>query len=157
MRRLDGQFPVWEIIPRKLFQCGETTYHRPANRKMKGLVHYGITHMVAFAPKKPDPDLELWSPDIFKYIHFPITDGQLKECTGLALIQIAAQMAEEIKAGGCVLTMCSAGRNRSGLMSALIVRKVLGISGADAMDHVRVERPDALANDHFAKFLRELP
>jgi protein-tyrosine phosphatase len=51
--------------------------------------------------------------------------------------------------------MCSAGRNRSALLNALIVAKLLGISGQEAVEYVQRERPNSLANPHFVKFLIE--
>ena len=156
MKITGGPFLIYEIIPGKLYQRGEIHHFSP-DLKAEGLVHYGITHAVALAPKNPDPDLLGWDPDIFGYTHYPITDGELKVGVGTQLLVIAALMAKEIAYGGCVLAMCEAGRNRSGLMSALIVRKILGMSGSDALEYVQARRPNALANEHFAQFLKELP
>lgn len=66
------------------------------------------------------------------------------------------ELARYIEAGGRVLTMCNAGRNRSGLLSALIVRELTGLPGAAAMAVVREHRPNAIANPHFERFLEEL-
>jgi hypothetical protein len=156
MKLTKGPFLIYEIIPGKLYQRGEIHHFSP-DLKARGLAYYGITHAVALAPKWPDTDLVEWDPDIFGYTHMPITDGELKPGSGMALKVIAARMADDINAGGCVLSMCEAGRNRSGLMSALIVRKIFGMSGADALEYVQTQRPNALANEHFAEFLRELP
>lgn len=157
MKLTNGPFLVYEIIADRLYQRG-AIHHLSPDLKDRGMIYYGITQAVALAPKQPDPDLVQWDHGlIFGYTHFPITDGLLKPGVGNQLLVLAAQMVKEIEAGGCVLSMCEAGRNRSGLMSALIVRKLLKMSGAEAMEYVQAQRPNALANEHFARFLRELP
>lgn len=156
MKRTDGSFPVWEIIPGQLYQRGKMFPRFSPELKLQGLAHYGITHAVALAPPKPDPDLEAWgNADIIGYTHFPIPDGLLH--TQPQLLELASDLADEITAGGCVLTMCNAGRNRSGLLSALIVRELLGLSGIEAVEHVQLHRPRALANPGFVEFLLQLP
>lgn len=154
MRLLEGPFPIWEIIPGKLYQRGKL-HGMPPERKMRGLIHYGITHSVAFAPPTPDPDLVAWDlADIIGYTHFPISDGLLK--TDDRLLEMASGFVKEINDGGCMLMMCNAGRNRSGLMSSLIVRELLGVSGVEAMELIRLHRPRALANLNFERFLESL-
>ena len=58
---------------------------------------------------------------------------------------------------GAVVIHCRAGRNRSGLLSALVVRELLRIDGARALAHVQQARPRAIANEAFADYLKELP
>lgn len=58
---------------------------------------------------------------------------------------------------GAILTVCYGGQNRSALMSGLILRKLTGCSGAEAIDAVRQGRRNALTNHHFCAFLRSLP
>ena len=152
MRLTDGPFPIYEIIPGRLYQRGKM-HDFPTERKLRGLVRYGITHAVVLAPPHPDPDLVAWgAADIIGYTYLPIPDGRLKK--GDALLELAHGLVME---GGCVLTMCNAGRNRSGLLSALIVRELLCMTGAEALEHVRLHRPEALANTYFEEFLRSLP
>lgn len=143
---------VHEIIPGSLYQRGRT--HRvPMEEKLADLQERGVTHAVAMAPAFPDEDLvELASVGLIQFTHYPITDGVLR--SGSYLDLMAQRLAAEITdVGGCVLTMCNAGRNRSGLLSALIVHHLFGIPGADAVDIVRARRPNALANDYFVEFL----
>lgn len=155
MKRTDGPFPVWEIIPGQLYQRGKMFPGYEARRKAEGLQYYGITHAVALAPPTPDPDLVVWEEAmIIGYTHFPIADGLLKE--GARLRELAATLADEIRDGGCVLTMCNAGRNRSGLLSALIVMELTDMSGEEAVEHVQIHRPRALANPVFVEFLYKL-
>lgn len=156
MKLTEGPFSIYEMMPGQLYQRGKMFPRFQPELKLQGLVHYGITHAVALAPLKPDPDLAAWgAAAIIGYTHFPIPDGLLK--TGGQLLELASSLAGEITAGGCVLTMCNAGRNRSGLLSALIVRELLELSGAQAVKYVQHHRPGALANVRFVEFLTELP
>lgn len=150
MRLTDGPFPVYEILPGQLYQRGKL-HHYTLEPKMAGILRYGITRIVALAPPVPDPDLVGWD----GFLNFPIPDGRLKN--RLAILALACDLAAGIEDGGCVLTMCNAGRNRSGLLSALIVRELSGISGAAAMEVVRLHRPRAIANPNFEEFLESLP
>jgi hypothetical protein len=147
MRRTDGPFPIWEILPGQLYQRGKL-HGMPIDRKLDGLSYYHISHCVTLAPPTPDPAIALMG----SYTHLPIPDGRLK----MDLLPLAAELAKEIAYGGTVLTMCNAGRNRSGLLSALIVREIAGIPGEAAMEVVRFHRPNALANPHFERFLEGL-
>lgn len=147
MRRTDGPFPIWEILPGQLYQRGKL-HGMDIERKRAGLAFYGITYSIALAPPTPDPD------HIVLHVHYPIPDGLLKEAD--SLLTLAAGAARQIEAGGTVLTMCNAGRNRSGLLSALIVRELSGLPGAAAMAVVRHHRPNALANPNFERFLEGL-
>ena len=55
------------------------------------------------------------------------------------------------------LVHCALGRHRSGLMATLVVRVLLGLSGADALAYVRERRNRAANNEAFAGWLRSLP
>jgi len=154
MRRTDGPFTVYEILPGQLFQRGKL--HGLSDKvKVAGLNYYGITTSVALAPTRRDEFLALWLDEGHFYIHTPMADGVLR--SEVHLQQLAKRMATKIEAGERVLTMCNAGRNRSGLLSALIVRELGSIPGAAAMKIVRDARPNAIANPHFVKFLEGLP
>lgn len=151
-RRLDGPWPVWEILPGMLYQRAKL-HGKTRDEKVAGVEFWGLTHAVALAPATPDPDL----PSILDYVHLPIPDHKLGTRHDL-LLDLAHSMAHEIEENDAtVVTMCNAGRNRSGLLSALIVRELLGIPGRSAMEVVRAHRPRALANDYFAEWLDSLP
>jgi protein-tyrosine phosphatase len=152
VRRTDGPFPVWEILPGQLFQSAKL-HGRPRQSKWDGIGHYRLTRLYALAPTTADPDLAEW-PDL--YTHTPIPDGLLPEVGAMSLLRISTELAAHIRAGGTVLTMCNAGRNRSGLLSALIVRELSGIPGSAAMEVVRCHRPRAIANPNFERFLEGL-
>ncbi len=85
------------------------------------------------------------------YIRWPIEDGDVPDRGMLLALEIAA--ARFIDAGGCVVTMCSMGRNRSGLLSALILTRLRRMSGREALEFVRKKVPEALTNEAFAAYL----
>jgi protein-tyrosine phosphatase len=78
-------------------------------------------------------------------------------------IETAARAADQVvrayRRGLCVLVSCGAGRNRSGLVTALAVHKLSGIGGQAAADLVRRKRVGALAlmNEEFNRFLNAIP
>lgn len=59
--------------------------------------------------------------------------------------------------GKKTLVSCRMGKNRSGLVTALAARELLGITGAEAAHLVRRRRPIALSNPSFVNFLASLP
>lgn len=143
-----------EIIDGSLFQRGRT-HGISMDEKLAALQERDITHAVALAPAFPDEDLvTLDGLGLLSFTHYPITDGMLR--SGSYLDLMAQRLAAEIDKGGVVLTMCNAGRNRSGLLSALIVHHVFGIPGSHSIGVVRQRRPNALANDYFVEFLQTL-
>lgn len=152
MRRTDGPFPVWEILPGKLYQRAKT-HNLDFETKVQGFEHYGIDIGVSMAPPTGDPHLALI---LMEHIHLPIPDSRIRDVLGLE--SLAMELASAIEQGPLtVVTMCNAGRNRSGLLSALIVRELTGLPGWAAMDLVRKERPEALANPYFEEYLASLP
>lgn len=89
------------------------------------------------------------------YFHVPIPDGQ--QWRRAELERLACLVASyELGGPRSVLITCHAGRNRSGLLAALIVREVTGESGARAMEIVRAGRPRAIANPYHAAYLESL-
>ena len=85
------------------------------------------------------------------YVHWPIDDGAMPDLAMLDAIERAA--CAYIASGGRVVTMCAQGRNRSGLVSAVIVASVSAVSGADAVARVRARVPEALGNEAFVAWL----
>lgn len=104
--------------------------------------------------------LNLWQHDRdwmilpVRYELQPMPDGRvIPEATLRMLVILARDFA---KIGQGTLVLCHAGRNRSGLLSAMIVRDWLGVSGTEAMRIVREGRPRAIANPAFAAYLEGL-
>lgn len=70
---------------------------------------------------------------------------------------VAKNVAHLALAGHRVLVTCAAGRNRSGLVTALALREMSGESGAKCAALVRRKRQGALTNPSFLKMLARLP
>lgn len=69
----------------------------------------------------------------------------------------ASMIAKRILAGKSVLVTCGHGRNRSGLINALVLREIFPRwSGKLCMAKVREKRPGALHNPAFAQYLESL-
>lgn len=70
---------------------------------------------------------------------------------------LASFIADMIDDGETVLVHCAAGVNRSGLVTALVVRELTGCSGLSARIQVQTMRPGALINRAYTKYLDDLP
>jgi len=78
-----------------------------------------------------------------------------------AAMRAAASVADAAYGGEKVLVTCMAGRNRSGLVNALALCELFGVSGQEAMEIVQARRRHAtggaLENPQFQKLLRRVP
>jgi protein-tyrosine phosphatase len=82
----------------------------------------------------------------------PMTNAEWRSA-----LQAAEQAAFWRARGMRVLTTCHAGLNRSGLVSALMLHRLSGMSGPRAIELVRAARPGALNNQYFTAALRRIP
>jgi ADP-ribosyl-[dinitrogen reductase] hydrolase len=88
-------------------------------------------------------------------VHWPIAERALP---GARLLGLVADTAAAAVARGLhVLLHYEEGRNRSGLVTALLLCRLTGCSGAEAMARVRAARPGMLSNRTFAAYLADLP
>ena len=143
---------LYEIVPGKVYQRGEFMDF-PREFKLKELRKHGIDIVVNVWSR---PDMEI-SQEMFRYIHWPIPDGELRDSDRRFLEGMALRVAGDIlHEDHKVLVHCHAGRNRSALVSALLVRQLLDLSGEQAIEYVRERRPNALANEHFCNYLKGL-
>jgi len=93
-------------------------------------------------------------------IHAPNDDDDSRRPTSNELriaIDASQHVLRALQAERQVLVTCWAGLNRSGLVSALALRKHLGISGSSAIKVVQMMRPKALTNRMFQACLSRLP
>ena len=138
-----------EILPGKLYQRGLTDEHAIPDLERLGVV------AVACMVKAPSPGVREWLETSGRnYYYLPIPDGKMTK--PVLLGELAVELAANLKRGA-VVTHCRAGRNRSALVSALVVREYLGVTGLEAMRIVAEARPRALANEHFRQYLGALP
>jgi protein-tyrosine phosphatase len=90
------------------------------------------------------------------YVYFPFEDDDLEMPSLTKLHAVARLAAALMRDGHTVLTHCSAGFNRSGLVAGLILSE-LGVPGAEAVARIRERRPGALFNETYAAFLAQQP
>jgi hypothetical protein len=90
------------------------------------------------------------------YLKCPLVDAGDVPDPALTL-RLAGLVAGLVDDGHRALVHCTFGRNRSGLMATLVVRELLGLSGAEALEHVQQRRHRAVNNTPFATWLRSLP
>lgn len=97
-------------------------------------------------------------PDV-QIVHAPLDDSGPPITTEEKAIALEAseRTAALYKSGAKIAVTCHMGINRSGLVSALTLRRLLGLSGADARRMVQRLRPGTLTNKSFVAWLNELP
>lgn len=116
------------------------------------LVH-GFDLVVNMAQDSPMPDTK-------EYYHWDIPDAEMPDDLG-RLNALVTQVCRTHALGGKVLIHCNAGVNRSGLVTALVVRQLKGLTGTEAIDLVRSKRPkgpfpNIICNPHFESYLNTL-
>jgi len=85
-------------------------------------------------------------------IHLPLDDVEkpLSRQQRRAIRAVAAMVAERVRLGERALITCAAGLNRSGIITASVVRRLTGVGHDDIVDHIRRKRsPRALSNRVF--------
>jgi protein-tyrosine phosphatase len=107
--------------------------------------------MITLCPRKPVQTVisrTSW------YSHQPLSDGRIKS---LDDIVVARDIALSMYAQGYnTVIHCMAGRNRSGLIGALVIRELDNLTGAEALAQIRELRPRSVDNIHFEGFLLAL-
>jgi protein-tyrosine phosphatase len=148
----------YTIMPARLLEISEgELYQRGVfidmdlSKKLELLNTYGVDVVVNFW-HTADEELR---PHVWRYDHHFYPDG--KEFDKEWLLNYAGELADLIEDGHTVLVHCYGGNNRSGLMSALIMRELYTMTGADALEWVCSKKKRALHNEHFAEWLRSLP
>lgn len=143
---------IYTILGGRLYQSG-----RPRDTKKQTrlalLQQRGIDVCLALWGNK---DIEL-SKQMFLYRLVNLPDGKIPEEMGMLCLALVSEMAGLILQNHRVLVYCYGGRNRSGLISALIVRELKGFTGREALEWVRSCRPHSVVNKHFEQFLLGLP
>lgn len=139
--------PPTELLPGRLWQGG-----CPVD--FDWVREQGITVVVDIADADSHPPAG--AADGLAYVKAPLVDGE--DVPDPVFTQHLARMVAALIADGrAVLVHCTFGRNRSGLVASLVVREVLGVSGAEAVAHVRARRSGTVNNETFAAWLRSLP
>lgn len=101
-----------------------------------------------------------YQPDCFtdiEIIHAPIKDdgSPMTRDEQAIAARTAGKIIRWLNYGSRVLVTCYAGRNRSGLICAIVLCKgPMKMNVEDAIGLIRSTRPNALANQDFVNFLR---
>jgi len=141
---------IFEILDGRLYQSGA-----PKEAAQWDSIHARGIDVVVDLVGTLDPGVPT-EPNSILYIFWPIEDIDVLPALGI-LNTLVDTVVRLIRLGHKVLVHCHMGKNRSGLLNALVAMKILGISGADAVELVRGRRPDALGNAVFTAYLRSLP
>jgi protein-tyrosine phosphatase len=143
---------IYEIIPGLLYQS-RTTIGLSRPEVYTALDQYGINVVVNLWNKR-DPDV---ARRVSKYIYEPLPDGSNPDLdVYYKHAQYLAKLLEDGQGKYVVLTHCHAGKNRSGLLNAMIIMLLNNVSGKEAHDIILAKRPKALVNEHFCEILDEL-
>jgi len=94
------------------------------------------------------------APNAILYVYHPILDEELPDLARLEAL--ACLVADLVGRGRRVLVHCRMGFNRSVLVTATALT-YLGMTGEQALLHLRERRPGALFNQVFAAHVQGLP
>jgi hypothetical protein len=140
--------PGWQISP-NLWVRGMLT-PRPLQERLEMLHFTGVGTLVCCVATADDELRRAWTGE---YVHYPMSDGRALRPD---LERFARGLSERAQHSP-VMIHCRAGRNRSGLLAALVLRELEGISGQEALERVQAARPKSLYNQHFCAYLAQLP
>ena len=141
---------IFEILDARLYQSGA-----PEEAAEWDPVHARGIDVVVDLFGTLDPGVPA-TPNSILYIYWPIEDADYLPALGI-LTTLVDAVVRLVQLGHKVLVHCHRGKIRSGLLNALVVMQMLGISGRDAVDFVRRRRPGALGNPVFTEYLQSLP
>jgi protein-tyrosine phosphatase len=96
-------------------------------------------------------------PGLHSVIHAPLDDAIPTEEEIDTAMTAALEAADRYEAGERVLVTCMAGRNRSGLVSALALHFITCAPPSRCARLVQREREGALFNRYFVELLRTMP
>jgi protein-tyrosine phosphatase len=144
------------LDPRKIEASRITPRLYQGSRPPTGnrVANAGFDTLVLCAEEFQPPDNQFHGVQI---IRCPIDDTfVVKDDTWLPAVRAATAVCVSLRRGAKVLTTCQAGRNRSGLVNALTLHMLTGMSGTDAVQLIQSRRPAALTNFGFVRALERL-
>lgn len=137
-----------EILPNALWICGIG--------ELRLEIHRSKAHAIVNLTL-PD-DFRTWEPthaDLVEiYECYPFPDADLPDLNELdRLTRFVTELIAQEKR---VIVHCAAGHNRSGLLTALIVREIHNMTGHAAMEFLMARRAYALWNKKYVAYLHSL-
>lgn len=88
------------------------------------------------------------------YYHLSIRDGK-NPPPKLAFDLYLNKAEEAYRAGATILVHCYGGRNRAALFNAILIKRILKISGEAAVNIIKEKRPNSFKNEHFEALVKE--
>lgn len=155
-----------EVWKGQIYQRGEFR-KLPLAVKRARLIEAGIIAVLNVSPRCDGELSQAMGGATGFYLHAPIPDspnadfGIVEEAAmwGLRSLEYGKLLAGN--AGGvgsqALLVHCHAGRNRSSLLSAILLMELHGLTGVEAVAHMRRVRPNALATSAFVDYLEQRP
>ena len=141
---------VFEILEGRLYQSGA-----PEDAAEWASIHSRGIDVVVDLFGTLDPGVPT-APNSILYIFWPIEDADALPAIGILTVLVDA-VVRLIQLGHKVLVHCHRGKSRSGLLNALVTMRLLGISGREAVDLVRLRRPGALGKPVVTAYLAARP
>lgn len=130
--------------------------HLTAMPKVAHFQKHGWTNvaMLTLCSKAPEAGV-IHHPEMQWWAHVPLPDGQIR-ANGGDVWRARNHALSMLEAGHTTIIHCMAGRNRSGLIGALVLQQLENLTGPEALDRVRELRPRSVDNIHFEEFLMNL-
>lgn len=89
-------------------------------------------------------------------LHAPMDDSKLTGEEWLRVVTTARKVAKRVLEGDKALITCAAGRNRSGIITAVTLHLLTGKAGSSIVRRIQALRKDALTNGSFVARLNQL-
>jgi len=143
---------VYELMPGRMYLSART--HTLTDNEVRYLIgDHDITGVMNLwhTPDARVRELVGW------YEQKTMPDGKVTGEAAIVAEYAAVRVERHIREGGCALVHCWGGRNRSGLVAALALMRLRGLTGAEAIEAVKQVRKGALANEYFKQYLMDRP
>lgn len=124
-------------------------------RDLDQLLGEGVSAVLTVSKKVPVDLVARRYAERDAWYYYHLRDGRQLQVDDYLLV--AGWVEQLLGDGQRVLVHCLAGRNRSCLVAALVLRERYGLSGAEAAERVRGCRPRAFHNEDQLGWLRALP
>jgi protein-tyrosine phosphatase len=148
--------PLGPVVPLDVSRIGPGVYQgsRPPSGESVRRARFDVLVLAAKEYQPPDRHF----PGV-RVIRALVDDSgaPMRQVEWVEAIRAAAEAALYRARGARVLTTCMAGLNRSGLVNALMLTRLTGMSGRRAIELVQERRPGALNNLFFKAALRQIP
>jgi protein-tyrosine phosphatase len=124
---------------------------KPGHLDKHGWENVGL---LTLCQKKPDASVIL-DDRVQWWKHMPLPDGLIRN-NGADVWHARNTAISMMSQGYTTVIHCMAGRNRSGLIGALVLQHFENLTGAEALERIRQLRPNSVDNIYFEQFLINL-